>query len=208
MIVVGHGPLREPMEALLWALEKGYPDLAMNIVKWGNKFEGSGDQPLRAVQAYFSKLRDEGGLDEYFRVARKYISPEKVIFTGYLTHRELCYLFPASDVALFPSIVIEAGPLVFLESMASGCFPLGTYFGGMAASIDSIAGSIPEDVLECMKLKVDEDLLVEDIIYKTTEAFKVEEKHKLRLCKIAVDKYDCQNISRRLATDLYSLNKR
>jgi glycosyltransferase involved in cell wall biosynthesis len=205
LIVVGHGPLREPMEAFLWALERGYPDLAMNIVKWGGKLEGSGDQPLRAVQAYFSKLRDAAGLDEYFAVARNHVSPEKVIFTGYLTHRELRYLFPASDVAIFPSIVIEAGPLVFLESMASGCFPLGTYFGGMAASIDSVAGSIPEDVLECMKLKADEDVLVQDIIFKTTKALKVEEKHKQRLRKIAVDKYDWQNISRRLAADLNSL---
>ncbi len=208
LIVVGHGPLREPMEAFLWALEKGYPDLALNIVKWGGKLEGSGDQPLGAVQAYFSNLRDEGRLEEYFTVARNHVSPEKVIFTGYLTHQELRYLFPASDVALFPSIVIEAGPLVFLESMASGCFPLGTYFGGMAASIDSVAGSIPEDVLECMKLKVDENMLVEDIIFKTTKAFKVEEKHKLSLRKTAVDKYDWQNISRRLAEDLYSLNER
>ena len=40
-------------------------------------------------------------------------------------------------MALFPSVVAEAGPLVFLEAMASGCFPVGTYFAGMAVSITS-----------------------------------------------------------------------
>ena len=49
-----------------------------------------------------------------------------MIFTGYLTHRELRYLFPCCDVAVFPSIVAEAGPLVFLEALASGVSPLGT----------------------------------------------------------------------------------
>ena len=58
--------------------------------------------------------------------------PESVVFTGYLTHRELRHLFPCCDAAVFPSVVAESGPLVF-EALASGCFPLGTYFAGMAA---------------------------------------------------------------------------
>jgi glycosyltransferase involved in cell wall biosynthesis len=208
LIVVGHGPLREPLEAFLWALEKGSPGLALNIVKWGCKLEGSGDQPLKAIQAYFYKLEEEGRLEHYFKVAQKHVSPKKVIFTGYLNHHELCYLFPASDVSIFPSIVIEAGPLVLLEAMASGCFPLGTYFGGMAASIDSVAGSIPRDVLECMKLTPDQDGLVQDIIIKTTKALKVKSKYKNILRKIAVEKYDWQNISMRLAKDLLNISNK
>jgi hypothetical protein len=47
---------------------------------------------------------------------------------------------PCCDVAIFPSVVAEVGPLVFLEALASGAFPLGTYFAGMAASINSVAG--------------------------------------------------------------------
>ena len=205
LIVVGHGPLREPMEAFLWALEKGSPELALKIVKWGCKLEGSGNQPLIAVQAYFSKLEKDGQLEQYFDIARRHVSPKNIIFTGYLNHQELCYLFPASDVAVFPSIVIEAGPLVFLEAMASGCFPLGTYFGGMAASIDSVAGSIPKNILDCMKLTADQDGLVQDIIIKTTRALNIENRYKKILRKIAVEKYDWQNISLRLATDLLNL---
>jgi len=205
LVVVGHGPMREPLEAFVWALANGAKDLVLNIVDWGSNLEGSGNRPLKELNSFFTKLKQEGELNAYFDSAQEYISHESVIFTGYLTHQELRYLFPACDVALFPSVVAEAGPLVFLEAMASGCFPVGTYFAGMAASIDSVAGSIPADVSEWMKLSADENELVQDIVLKTTGALTVEDKYKKTLREIAVEKYDWQNISKRLATDLYSL---
>lgn len=205
LIVVGHGPLREPLEALLWALENGAGDLVQNITNWGSRLESSGKRPLREIQYYFAKLKKEGLLEAYFESAQKYISRKSVIFTGYLTHQELRYLFPAGDVALFPSVVAEAGPLVFLEAMASGCFPVGTYFAGMAASIDSVAGSIPADVSEWMKLNADENETIRDIVLKTKGALTVEDKYKKMLRKITVEEYDWQNISKRLANDLYSM---
>jgi len=205
LIVVGHGPLREPLEALLWALENGAGDLVQNIINWGSRLEGSGKRPLKEIQYYFAKLKKEGQLEAYFESAQKYLSRKSVIFTGYLTHQELCYLFPACDVALFPSVVAEAGPLVFLEAMASGCFPVGTYFAGMAAVIDSVAGSIPADVSEWMKLNADENKTVRDIVIKTKGALTVEDRYKKTLRKITVEKYDWQNISKRLADDLYGL---
>ena len=81
-------------------------------------------------------------LDAYFETTQRVICPERVIFTGYLTHAQMKYLMPCCDVAIFPSIVPEGGPLVLLEALASGCFPLGTYFAGMAAHIDSVAGTL------------------------------------------------------------------
>ena len=206
LVVVGHGPLREPLEAFLWALQNGARHLVLNIISWGSNLEGSGNQPLKELQSYFTKLEEEGELEAYFDSAQKYISQKSVIFTGYLTHQELRYLFPACDVALFPSVVAEAGPLVFLEAIASGCFPIGTYFAGMAASIDSVAGFIPANISEWIKLRVDEKELVLDIILKTTGALTVEEKYKKTLREIAVEKYDWQNISKRLATDLHNLS--
>lgn len=49
---------------------------------------------------------------------------------------------PAATVAVFPSIVAEAGPLVLIEAMASGCYPMGTYFAGMGANIDIAASAL------------------------------------------------------------------
>ena len=62
-----------------------------------------------------------------------------MIFTGYLTHRELRHLFPCCDAAVFPSLVKEAGPLVFLEALASGAL-LVNYMGH--GSVDTWAGAL------------------------------------------------------------------
>jgi hypothetical protein len=51
-------------------------------------------------------------------------------------------IYPYCDVAIFPSIVAEAGPLVLIEAMASGCYPMGTYFAGMGANIDIAASAL------------------------------------------------------------------
>jgi len=205
LIVVGHGPLREPLEALIWALQNGHSDLVFNIVNWGRELESNGKKSLEETQLFFDHLRKSDDLNNYFIKAQKYLDKNSILFTGYLTHRELCYLFPTCDVAIFPSVVAEAGPLVFLEAMASGCFPIGTYFAGMAASIDSVSQSLPPDVVNLMKLSPRPDQTVLDIIAKVKKAIYVEDNYKKELRNVAIEKYDWKNISKKLASDLYQL---
>jgi glycosyltransferase involved in cell wall biosynthesis len=205
LIIVGHGPQREPLEALLWALQNGYRELVLNIVNWGRKLEGNGQTALEEIKLYFNHLQKTDQLDSYFKHAKKYIDQNRVIFTGYLTHRELLYLFPACDVAVFPSIVAEAGPLVFFEAMASGCFPIGTYFAGMAASIDSVSHALPHDIIELMKLSPRPNQTVRDIITNVRSALYVDQKYKNILRDVAIEKYDWTNISKKLAADLHQL---
>ena len=205
LVVVGHGPLREPLEALLWALKNGAGELVRNIVKWGSALESAGDRPLKAIQYYFDQLEAAGQLEIYFESAKKHLSEETIVFTGYLTHQELRYLFPVCDVAIFPTVVAEAGPLVFLEAMASGCFPVGTYFAGMAASIDSVEEVLPTGASKWMKLSADEKETVRDMVIKVKGALTFGAMHKAALRKTAIEKYDWQNISKRLARDLFGL---
>ena len=208
LIVVGHGPLREPMEAFVWALENGDRALAMNIVAWGRSLEGDpeGDAAateLANVARFFEKLEERRELDRYFDIARRNVRGERVVFTGYLTHNELRFLFPCCDVGIFPSIVREAGPLVFLEALASGCFPLGTYFGGMAASIDAAAKVIPEEVAGLMKL--DPDDTVADIVRHVPPAFEVGVKHRDALARLARDRYDWTSVASTLERELAAI---
>ncbi len=203
LIVVGHGPLRESLEVLLWALENDARALIENILAWGTALDGSDERPFKEIQLFFDKLKSEGNLDAYFVSARKLIREDSITFTGYLTHRELRHLFPICDAAVFPSIVAEAGPLVFLEALASGCFPIGTYFAGTAASIDSIAGSVPDSALEYMKLSADERETVNDITNKVVGALTLDETVKDTLRRIAVEKYDWQSIGKRFIRTLY-----
>ena len=208
LIVVGHGPLREPMEALIEGLQSGDRDLVRNIVAWGRWLEGSPEgeaagEDLVEVARFFDGLRQSGEEEHYFETARRLLQPHTVIFTGYLTHRELRFLFPCADVGVFPSMVREAGPLVFLEALASGCFPLGTYFGGMAASIDSVSEGLPVEVGATMKLSLDNT--VHDLVVNVPRALDFGTSHKRSLARVARERYDWVSVAKTLREELSAL---
>ena len=208
LLIVGHGPLREPMEAFLWGLEHGDRTLVERIVECGRLLEGdpdgaAGSHALGKVKWFFEDLRERGELDHYFALAREHVRADRVIFTGYLTHHELRHLFPCCDAGIFPSIVKEAGPLVFLEALASGCFPLGTYFGGMKESIDAIAELFPADIADAMK--VDPRNTVADIVVNVGRALRFGVRYKDVLSRTARERYDWTSVGRRLVSELDTL---
>ncbi|HEX8244510.1 MAG TPA: glycosyltransferase [Longimicrobium sp.] len=210
LIVVGHGPLREPLEAMLWALEHGERALFERIVAQGRALEGDpegegGRHELTKVARFLDGLRARGELDAYFDAGRQHVRRERVLFTGYLTHRELRHLFPCCDVAVFPSVVREAGPLVFLEALASGAFPMGTYFGGMKASIDSVAEALPPGAAEPMKLDPDPGRTVDDVVRNFPVALANGERYTAALARVARERYDWGSVARTFAAELESL---
>ncbi|HSU15127.1 glycosyltransferase family 4 protein [Longimicrobium sp.] len=211
LLLVGHGPLREPLEAMLWALEHGERALFAETVARGRALEGDpegegGGHELTKVARFVEDLEARGELDAYFEAGRRNVRSDRVIFTGYLTHRELRHLFPCCDAAVFPSVVKEAGPLVFLEALASGAFPLGTYFGGMKASIDSVAEVLPPEVAEVMKLDPAPAHTVADIVHHVPLALEAGERYKEALFRVARDRYDWSSVSRTLSDELSSLS--
>jgi len=210
LLVVGHGPLREPLEAMLWALRHGERALLQHVVEHGHALEGSpegeaAETGLVQVARYYEGLRARGEMERYLDAARAHLRPESVVFTGYLTHRELRFLFPCCDAAVFPSVVKEAGPLVFLEALASGVYPLGTYFAGMRASIDSIAGDLPPGAAEAMKLSADPGRTVEDIVRNVPLALEMGERHREVLFRVARDRYDWTSVARKLSRELEAM---
>ena len=208
LIVVGHGPLREPMEAFVKGLQSGDIALVRNITAWGRWLEGSPEgveatEDLTELTHFFDRLRESNDEDRYFETARRHIKRDTVIFTGYLTHEQLRFLFPCADVGVFPSIVREAGPLVFLEALASGCFPLGTYFGGMAVSIDSVSRGLPPEVGERMKLGLNDT--VKDLIEHVPRALELGPVHKHALARVARDRYDWTSVATTLREQLRAI---
>ena len=208
-IIVGHGPLREAMEALVWALQHGRRDIVDLIVRNGSALEGNeapgAEKPLHELAAFYDQLERDNLAEDYFRTAREKVSFNNVIFTGYLTHNELRHLFPCCDVGIFPSVVKEAGPLVFLEALASGCFPMGTYFGGMAASIDAVGDAIAPEIADIMKLDVDHT--VRDLADKIPLALQIAPHFREQFSKIARDRYDWSSVSAIFAKELRSTEK-
>lgn len=210
LVIVGHGPLREPLEALVWALSQGDMDMVRLIVDRGRALEGApegeGDSAeLSDAAAFLDRLEARGLLDDYAAAAGEFVRPGSVVFTGYLTHRELHHLFPCCDAAVFPSVVKEAGPLVFLEALASGTFPLGTYFGGMQASIDSIADAIPPSAVESMKLSPEPGQTVDDIVSKLPRALAIAGDYREPLFRAARERYDWTSVARKFADELEGL---
>ncbi|WP_343683456.1 glycosyltransferase family 4 protein [Asticcacaulis sp.] len=60
---------------------------------------------------------------------------DKIIFTGYLKHEYIQYLYNIADVVVVPSIWNDPCPLVVLESMSSGCATVATKVGGIPEMI-------------------------------------------------------------------------
>lgn len=201
VLVVGHGPLRDPLEALLHAFARGDRALAREVLAHAETIDTGEPEHLEALSLFWDRLEETGRADEYWRLAAERIKPDTVQFTGYLTHREMAWLLPCCDAAIFPSMVLEAGPLVFLEALASGVFPLGTYFGGMKLKIDRAAEYVGQ-AAESMKIRPQAEHIVGDIARVVPEALADTGVDRATLRRIAVEHYDWQPVARRLAAVL------
>jgi glycosyltransferase involved in cell wall biosynthesis len=205
LVVVGRGPLRELLEAFLIALARYQRRLARHLMEWGEALEGEGPDPFLPVTRYFDRLDREGRLDAWFAAATQLLDPAHVVFTGHLEHKALCHLYPCCDVAVFPSVVAEARPLVLIEAMASGCYPMGSYFAGMGANIDIAASAINPQQAQYMRLRRDPEHLVEDIATNVIGALGLKGSYRSALREVAVANYDWERIAQLLSRTLHTL---
>lgn len=201
LIVVGHGPLREPLEALVYALGRGDRKLARDALEYAETIDTGEPEHLDALRHFWNSLEEAGTADQYWSDASEYVRPDSVLFTGYLTHREMSWLLPCCNSAIFPSMVIEAGPLVFLEALASGVFPLGTYFGGMQLKIDRAAEYLG-DTADAMKMRPTAEHIVGDIAAAVPASLGLAAENKTTLRQIATEHYDWRPVARRLGAVL------
>lgn len=204
LVVVGHGPLREPLEAMAWALEHGRADVLRTLAREARALAGQRPEPLEDVAAFLDDREGAGALDAYFAGARERLGEDRVVFAGYLRHDRLRHLFACADVAVFPSLVREAGPLVFLEALASGCYPLGTDFGGTAATIDALGAALSEELADGMRLRPEPRYLVRDIARRTRAALDARPDPAV-LREYVVGRHDWRSVAERLEAVLESM---
>lgn len=153
LLLVGAGWLREYLEAFTHALARGDGDAAARFLEWADERAQEGARPSGTL--FLERLREDGRWDGYVAAAVRDLRPERVLFTGFLEHDLLAHVFPLSDVAVFPSAVAEASPLVVPEAAACGCLPMGTDFAGMRRSLDSLAPRLPESLRDLLRLDPD-----------------------------------------------------
>jgi glycosyltransferase involved in cell wall biosynthesis len=204
LIIVGHGPLREVLELMIWSIRSGNADMLKKIVDEAVELEDCEQKPCTEIGHFMQTLEESGTLERYLARASEHKLDESVFFTGYLTHDELRYLLPCADIAVFPSKVVEAGPMVALEALSSGVFIMGTYFGGMAQITDSIKDYLPTEVIDLMKLKDDDRTMVDNISLNAIEALKIDVSGRFctDLRRMAVENHDWKGILRKMISKI------
>ena len=198
LLIAGHGPLREPLEALLFALRTGNRELAFRLAAGDECEDRLVSEPMDGVTQYWEGLRAAGMLDDYFDAAQRSLRPDSVQFLGYLTHNELSLLFPCCDAGAFPSMVKESGPMVFLEALSSGSFPVGTYFGGTKGKIDTVAPYLDPKDVEWMKTRPEPEHLTADLARVLPHALAARDRYAATLRRVAEQEFDWAPIALKL----------
>lgn len=161
LLVVGNGPGREVMEAFRLAAARGRFDLAAGLASWGGE-EDAARYP--AVAAWLEELRAGGGEDAYAEAAERVVEEDRFLHLGFLGHEALRHVYGCADVAVFPSMLPEVGPMVALEAAAAGCVPVGTYHAGMKDILDTLAPALPESLVDEQRLRPEPEHVVADIV--------------------------------------------
>jgi glycosyltransferase involved in cell wall biosynthesis len=205
LVVAGHGPLREHLEALLFALRSGQRGLARHIALGDPDDDRLAAERLKGVPEYWRRLEETGRLEAYHDAAERLLREDTVQFVGYMTHRELQWIFPCCDVGVFPSMVKESGPMVFLEALSSGCFPVGSYYAGTGEKIDVVTPWLDSEDAEWMKVRHTPEHMAADLARVLPNALAVASKYRAVLRSVAEREYDWKPIAANLARALHAL---
>jgi glycosyltransferase involved in cell wall biosynthesis len=188
LVIVGAGAYREVLEGLCYAITASNEALLFELCNNGldldrNELVG----PWEDIQHY---LKDPPNLSRLMTHGKDLL--DHVFFLGRLDHSRLKYLFPCSDLAVFPSIIPEAYPLVLMESLANGVIPLVSYFSGFKDGLDELEPFLGTTMIEKLKISIDPYQRIESIISNISDLLREPdlEIHTPKLRRIAVENYD------------------
>lgn len=178
LVIVGGGAYREVLEALVHANAAGRQKLFDYLVAHGFDLDrsaliGSWEGVSGAVPSY-------PGFEEH------------VHFLGRLPHALLQFVAPCADLAVFPSVVPEAYPLVLMESLAAGVLPLVSDFSGFAEGLHQLEVFFGRELVDRLRLPFDPAERVVGMVDKVCgllRDFPDEETHG-RLRAVAVEHFD------------------
>ena len=140
LVVVGSGAYREVLEALVHAISTGNTALFSHLRDHGFDLDRSdltGAWPLGDVAPADLSTR--------------------VHFLGRLNHDLLRYVFPCADLAVFPSVIPEAYPLVLMEALANGVLPAVSDFSGFHDGLETLVPLLGADTVDRMRLPLEAD---------------------------------------------------
>lgn len=188
LIIVGAGAYREVLEALVYAICSKKKNLLYNLCAKGRDLDRNEQTgPWEDVESYLADPKHSSFVLEHGAEIASHVH-----FLGRMDHAILKYLFPCADIAVFPSIVPEAYPLVLMESLSNGVLPVVSYFSGFKEGIDELESLLGESLTEKLKITQDTNRRISSIAYNINELImngRVHDNtHKLRI--IAEENYD------------------
>jgi len=178
LLVVGSGAYREALEALVHAIATGNQALFDHLCQHGFTLDRSD---------LTGGWRDVGG-----DVPHAPLIADRVHFLGRLDHALLRHVFPCADLAVFPSVVAEAYPLVLMEALANGVLPVVSDFTGFRDGLDRIEPLLGSSWVDRMRLPIEPAHRVEGIAGRLVALLADESLPSIgpRLREVAVTHFD------------------
>lgn len=186
LVIVGAGAYRETLEGLVHLLSTRNLSMLKTMASQGFDLDFSDNTGAWEDVEFFL----DNHADELLACSDRL--KNNVHFVGRLNHDQLKYLFPIVDLAVFPSVVPEAYPLVLMESLSNGVLPMVSYFSGFTDGIDELADVIPEDLLSLMRIPMNNEERIGVMANNLNSILSNQSFMEIRptLRKVACDRYD------------------
>ena len=186
LVIVGSGAYREVLEALVHAIASGDASLLEQLTARGNDLDQTHlAGPWTDVAAY---LADDHNRELTLAAGAGFA--DHVHFLGRLNHDLLRFVFPCVDLALFPSVIPEAYPLVLMESLANGVLPVASDFSGFAEGLDNLEPDLGADRVKLMRLPMEDATRVVGIARRLGALLRDRRDWSAELRQIATARYD------------------
>ena len=186
LVIVGAGAYRETLEGLVHLLSTRNLPMLRTMASQGFDLDFSDNTGAWEDVEYYLEHHSDELLEAADRLK------DNVHFVGRLNHDQLKYLFPVVDLAVFPSVVPEAYPLVLMESLSNGVLPMVSYFSGFTDGIDELADVIPEDLLSLMRIPMNNEDRINVMASNLNTILSNQSFRDIRpqLREVACDRYD------------------
>ena len=189
LVIVGSGAYREVLEALVHAIATGNGDLLDRLTARGNDLDQTHlSGPWADVAAYLAQADNRD-----VTLSAGPALAEHVHFLGRLNHDLLRFVFPCVDLALFPSVIPEAYPLVLMESLANGVLPVASDFSGFAEGLDNLEPDLGAERVSLMRLPVEDETRVAGMARRLGALLDQRRDWSDELRAIATARYDWSN---------------
>ena len=199
LVIVGAGAYREALEGLVHLLSTRNLPMLKSLASQGFDLDFSDNTGAWEDVEYYLEHHSDELLESADRLK------SNVHFVGRLNHDQLKFLFPIVDLAVFPSVVPEAYPLVLMESLSNGVLPMVSYFSGFTDGIDELADVIPEELLSLMRIPMSNEQRINVMAENLNSILSSESFRDIRpkLREVACNRYDW-NLRAKQMVDAYT----